>query len=404
VKILWVTSVFLHPTTRGGQIRTLEMLKQLHRRHEIHYLALANPDEPEGVERSPEYSTQAHPIPYRIASKSSPAFYAQLVTGLFSPVPVVVFRKRSAEARRRIAELLEREHFDSVVCDFLTPSINMPRLDNCVLFQHNVETMIWRRYVETSHNPIRKAYMKLQADRMFEYERRVCPSVRHVIAVSDLDAQLMRDMFGITNVTDIPTGVNIEYFARPAAPNSISDLVFVGSMDYMPNVDGIQYFVREILPLIRKQRPECTLTIAGRKPAAEIQTLASQVPGIRITGTVPDVRPWLWGGSVSIVPLRVGGGTRLKIYESMAAGTPVVSTTVGAEGLLIHPPDDIRIADTPEAFARECLTLLNNRAECEAVAAAGLHLVTSRFSWEQVCRQFEAILKEAAAAGVRTAQ
>lgn len=395
MKILWVTSVFLHPTTRGGQIRTLEMLKQLHRRHEIHYLALANPDEPEGVERSPEYCTQAHPILYRIADKRSPEFLKQLVAGLVSPVPVVVFRKRSAEARRRIAELLERERFDSVVCDFLTPSINMPHLDNCVLFQHNVETMIWRRYVETSHNPVRKAYMKLQANRMFEYERRVCRSVRHVIAVSDLDAQLMRDMFGIRNVTAVPTGVNIEYFARPASPESVSDLVFVGSMDYMPNIDGVQYFVREILPLIRKQRSQCTLTIVGRKPPAEIESLALQDPHIRITGTVPDVRPWLWGGAVSIVPLRVGGGTRLKIYESMAARTPVVSTTVGAEGLLIHPPGDIRIADTPETFASQCLALLNNPAEREAVAASGLHLVTSRFSWDQVCRQFETILEQA---------
>ena len=126
MKILWVTSVFLHPTTRGGQIRTLEMLKHLHKRHEIHYVALANPDEAEGPARAPEYSTKAYPVSYRIADKRSPKFFAQLVEGLLSPVPVVVFRKRSAAVKALISDLVAREHFDSIVCDFLTPSINAP--------------------------------------------------------------------------------------------------------------------------------------------------------------------------------------------------------------------------------------------------------------------------------------
>jgi sugar transferase (PEP-CTERM/EpsH1 system associated) len=393
MKILWVTSVFLHPTTRGGQIRTLEMLKHLHKRHEIHYIALANPDDAEGPARAPEYSTKAYPVSYRIANKRSPKFFAQLVEGLLSPVPVVVFRKRSSEVKTLIGNLLEREHFDSVVCDFLTPSINIPKLDDCVLFQHNVETMIWRRYVETSTNPIRRAYMRLQAARMFEYERCVCRSVRHVIAVSDVDAEMMREMFDVAGVTAVPTGVDVEYFAPPAAVKPAGDLVFVGSMDYMPNVDGILYFTREVLPLIHARRPDCTLTIVGRKPPSEIRSLAATDQRIRVTGTVPDVRPYLWGSSISIVPLRIGGGTRLKIYESMAAAVAVVSTTIGAEGLVIHPPRDSRIGDTPREFAEHCLELLGNPEDRHQIATAGRDLVTKRFSWDQVCRDFEAILE-----------
>jgi polysaccharide biosynthesis protein PslH len=392
MKVLWVSSVFLHPTTRGGQIRTLEMLMHLHRRHEIHYVALANPDEPEGPARASEYATKVYPIPYRIADKRSPRFFVQLLQGLISPVPVVIFRKKSAEVRRVVRDLIASEHFDAIVCDFLTPSVNMPRVEDCVLFQHNVETMIWRRYIETSANPLRKAYMQLQASRMFAYERRICQAVRNVIAVSEVDAQLMRDMFGVTAVSDVPTGVNIEYFARERTSEQPSDLVFVGSMDYMPNVDGVLYFTREILPLIRKSRPDCSVTVVGRKPPREILAIAEQDPNVRITGTVPDVRPYLWSSDVSIVPLRVGGGTRLKIYESMAAGTAVVSTTVGAEGLAIHPPTDIRIADTPETFAAECLRLLGNPGERQAVADAALHMVSTCFSWDQVCRKFEQML------------
>ena len=393
MKILWVTSVFLHPTTRGGQIRTLEMLKRLHRRHEIHFVALANPDEPEGPARASEYSSKSYPVPYRIADKRSPRFLAQLVGGLLSPVPVVISRKQSAAARKQISSLLKKESFDSVVCDFLTPSINMPELDGCVLFQHNVETMIWRRYAETAANPVRRAYMATQARRMLAYESRVCRSVRHVIAVSDVDAQLMRKLFGAQSVTPVPTGVDTEFFAPDKPVENKGDLVFVGSMDYMPNVDGILYFAREVLPKIHARRPECTLTVVGRKPPAEIRSLASSDARIRVTGTVPDVRPYLWGSSISIVPLRIGGGTRLKIYESMAAGAAVVSTTIGAEGLAVNPPCDIRIGDTPQVFAAQCLELLNHPIERETLAAAGRDLVTRRFSWEQVCGEFEQVLR-----------
>jgi glycosyltransferase involved in cell wall biosynthesis len=203
----------------------------------------------------------------------------------------------------------------------------------------------------------------------------------------------MRETFDITNVSAVPTGVDLEYFTRPGNPEPASDLVFVGSMDYMPNVDGVLYFVSEILPRIRACR-DCSLTVVGRKPPREIVALGDSDPAIRITGTVPDVRPYLWGSSVSIVPLRVGGGTRLKIYESMAAATAVVSTTIGAEGLVIHPPKDIRIADTPEAFAQECVHLLENPAERAALAQAGWQLVSSRFSWAQVCQEFEQILEQ----------
>src|SRR5690606_18159112 len=127
----------------------------------------------------------------------------------------------------------------------------------------------------------------------------------------------------VINVSAVPTGVDVEYFARPERPAFVSDLVFVGSMDYMPNVDGVLYFVREILPIIHAQRPDCTFTVVGRKPPKEIEAIAERDARIRVTGTVPDVRPYLWGAAVSVVPLRVGGGTRLKIYESMAAGTAV---------------------------------------------------------------------------------
>jgi glycosyltransferase involved in cell wall biosynthesis len=170
------------------------------------------------------------------------------------------------------------------------------------------------------------------------------------------------------------------------------DLVFLGSMDWLPNIDGVEYFVREILPLIRKRVPACTLAIVGRTPSAAIRALAQRDPGIQVTGTVADVRPWLWSAKVSIVPLRIGGGTRLKIYESMAAGTPTVSTSIGAEGLDVSHPANIRLADTAAGFADQCIELLENAQERERLAAEALALVTAHFSWDVVTTEFERLL------------
>jgi glycosyltransferase involved in cell wall biosynthesis len=293
--------------------------------------------------------------------------------------------------RDQIAQLIGTIRFDSLVCDFLTPAPNFPDMSKVVLFQHNVETMIWRRHVEQSPDPLRKAYFRSQSDRMFSCERDLCRAAARVIAVSPLDAALMQQMFGV-NAVSVPTGVDLDYFRRPAdAPHS-TDLVFVGSMDWLPNTDGVHYFVREVLPLIRQRKPDCTLAIVGRAPTPDILALAQQDPLIQVTGTVPDVRPYLWGATASIVPLRIGGGTRLKIYESMAAGTATVSTTIGAEGLDVTHPDNIRLADTSQAFADECLALLLDAAQRQSVTAAALYLVSSRFGWDAITDEFEKLL------------
>ena len=203
----------------------------------------------------------------------------------------------------------------------------------------------------------------------------------------------MRELFGVVNVSPIPTGVDVEFFRRPPQVSPKADIVFLGAMDWMPNIDGVQYLVQEILPLIRKRLPACTLVVVGRSPSAAVRALAERDPAVQVTGTVPDVRPWLWGSQVSVVPLRIGGGTRLKIYESMAAGTATVSTTVGAEGLDVSHPANIRLADTPSEFAGQCIELLENQQERERLAAEALNRVTTRFSQDVVVAQFERLLQ-----------
>jgi len=390
VKILWVKTDFLHPTTRGGQIRTLEMVRRLHTRHELHYLAFDDPDNPEGLRRAGEYSAKQYTVSHMAPARGSLAFAGQVAKGLVSSLPVAVSRWTSPAMRRRISELMRAENFDAVVCDFLAPAANFEDPSQYVLFQHNVETVIWQRHAQNASDPLRKAYFGLQAKRMFQFEHKVCRAASSVIAVSEADAKTMRTMFGVSRVSSVPTGVDVEYFSPgPTSGESTADLVFVGSMDWMPNSDGMLWFVREVLPFIRAKNPGCTVAIVGRQPGPEIRALADEDPKIQVTGTVPDVRPYLWGSTVSIVPLRIGGGTRLKIYEAMAAGTAVVSTTVGAEGLSVESPVHLRLADEPAAFAEACLELLEDTSARTLMVDAARELVCSRLSWDHAVVHFE---------------
>jgi glycosyltransferase involved in cell wall biosynthesis len=399
MKILWANTNLLHPTTKGGQIRTLEMLRILRRCHEIHYVTFSDPRNPAPLRSSGEYSAYVHSVPRRSVSKTSLAFCGEVVRGIFSPEPVATERHRSGKMSSLISRLLARERFDRVVCDHLAPASHFADLSRCLLFQHNVETAIWRRRAEQASDPVRRWYLRGQAERMSTFESRVSRAAGHVVAVSPADAELMRQWFGVSRISEIPTGVNLEFFAAPASSPAVADLVFVGSMDWSPNIHGIRFFLTDVLPIIRRRRPHCSLAIVGRMPPADIRGWARRDSRILVTGTVPDVRPYLWGSAVSIVPLYIGGGTRLKIYESMAARVPVVSTSVGAEGLDVRPPDNIRIADTAEAFAEECLTLLENATERDRLASAACDMVSSRYSWATVAKRFEEILERAPCLG-----
>jgi glycosyltransferase involved in cell wall biosynthesis len=394
MKILWIKTDFLHPTTRGGQIRTLETLRELHRDHEIHYVGYETPGQPEGPARAQEYCTRSYSLPHDVPPKTSPRFAVQLVQGLFSPLPVAVSRYRTAIMRETVDRLLRQIRFDSVVCDFLFPAPNVADLSRAVLFQHNVETMIWRRHVANASDPIRRWYLQQQADRMFHYERQVCRQAGFVVAVSEKDESVMRSEFGIDHVANVPTGVDVVHFTAPAGATTIPfDLVFVGSMDWMANIDGAQWFFDHVLPRIRQQRPDCRIALVGRDPAPKLRERAAAT-GVTVTGTVPDVRPYLWGAVASIVPLRIGGGTRLKIFEAMAAGCPVVSTTIGAEGLPVDHGTHLWIADEPEDFAHGCIQLLTDADRRRSLATVARQLVTDRFSWTASARLFAEFLDQ----------
>lgn len=392
--LLWLKTELLHPIDKGGKIRTYQMLKHLKAHHRVTYLTLddgtAAADTPA---RAAEYCHELVRVPFAPPAKGSVAFFADLARNVVSPLPYAVARYRSTPMREAIRTAVRTGAVDLVVCDFLTPSINIP--DDLgvpvLLFQHNVEAAIWQRHTAVASNPVRKAYMREQWRRMKRFEQRECRRVDHVVAVSDADRTTFEREYGVTSVSAVATGVDTDYFQpSPERARHPDQLVFTGSMDWMPNEDGIGWFVREVLPIVRASLPHTQLSIVGRNPTPAVSALADVAPGVRVTGTVPDIRPYLEEAAVVLVPLRVGGGTRLKIFEAMAMECPIVSTTIGAEGLPVADGEDIRIADSAADFAAATVALLRNPPEAARMGAAAAAQVRQRFGWERVTADFGA--------------
>jgi len=390
MRILWIKTELLHPVDKGGRIRTYQMLRALARRHQITYLCLDDGSgAADATELAHQYAQEVVVVPFRPPAKGSLFFSWGLLLNLFSPLPYAIARYRSPTLRDRIRQLAAGA--DLVVCDFLTPSLNVP--DGLpapiVLFQHNVEATIWKRYVAVPQNPLRRAYFRLQWRRMRRHEAAECRRFAHVVAVSTVDADVLRSEYAVSSVGFVPTGVDIEYFSpRAQRRRNGRELVFVGSMDWMPNDDGIRWFAAEVFSRVRERLADVRLVVVGRSPAARLRELAARDPAIEVTGTVDDVRPYLERAALSIVPLRIGGGTRLKIYEAMATGVPVVSTSIGAEGLPLRHGEHLLIADSPEEQAGAICALLDEPTRAARLAANALRYVKEHCSWDAVAEHF----------------
>ena len=400
MRILWLKTELLHPVDKGGRIRTYNMLRELKRDHEITYLALDDgASGPNEKKLATEYCHELICVPHRTAPKFSSAFYRELVANLASPLPYFMKKYESKGMRREIERLLKEQTFDVMVCDFLQPSVNVPaHLDVAtVLFQHNVEAMIWKRHYEIQKNPVKRAFLYDQWRKTWRYERSACRKFDLVVAVSAADEKQMREEYGLKRAAAVPTGVDIDYFSPSGAiaPEN-HNIVFTGSMDWLPNEDAMQYFIRELLPLVRKEIPDVTLTVVGRNPYASLVELSKSDKSIVVTGRVDDVRPYIEKAAVYVVPIRIGGGTRLKIYEAMSMGKPVVSTTVGAEGLPVTNNEELVLADSASDFAAALIRVFRDREWAAALGERAAKLVREKFGWRGVAESFAALCAEAA--------
>lgn len=400
-KLLWIKADELYPLNSGGKIRTYNMMVQLKNHYDITYFTLKE----SGTAATPnitDYSDHQVFAEWKDNKSSKISVLTDVAKNvLTTSLPYVIDKYTTDTIQQTLRKLLESSEFDVVVCDFLSLSVNLtalPKKKNTtyVLFQHNVESYIWERHYKNAGNPGSKIFYKNQWERFAAFERKTCQWFDGVIAVSDFDKDVFKNEFGLTNVLGhVETGVNLDFFAEIPRKPVDNSLVFLGSMDWMPNIDGIEDFIKHCYPMIKKAVPEVTLTILGRNPPDKIIQLGEADDSITVTGTVDDVRPYLAASTASIVPLRIGGGTRIKIFETMAAGLPVISTTIGAEGLPITHDENIMIADEHEQFAEAAVSLLKDNTKATEIANNGYRLVKENYSWQTVTQDFVDMLNTA---------
>jgi polysaccharide biosynthesis protein PslH len=405
VRVLWVKAGKLLPVDTGGKIRSYNILRRLAQNQnqsedKASPLTLLSYY---GGKRDLEYEAalpQQFPhaqVVYTAATDSEGLRgVADYLRKLPRVAPYSVSKFTHPAVRKLIANQLASGQFDVAVCDFLAPSLNFPaKLPiPCLLFQHNVESALWRRMATTESHPLRKLAYKLEAARMSRYERRTLARFHHIVAVSENDRQQMMEMDPSCDITVNPTGVDTQQF-QVAPPSSAAPprIVFTGSMDWEPNIDAMEYFCAEIWPRVLAEFPHAIFQIVGRTPFSRVQRLASK--SVVVTGTVPSVTNYLRDATVVVVPLRIGGGTRLKIYEAMAMGKALVSTSIGAEGLTFENGRDLLLADEAHLFADAILLLLRDAQVRRRFEQAAVHLA-AKFDWSVVASQFAEVLRRMA--------
>jgi glycosyltransferase involved in cell wall biosynthesis len=398
MRVVWVKMGGLWPSTTGGRVRSLQIISELSRRHEVSVITThGQGDDPEGLARRLSSCERVISLPYLVPKRGTAAFAGALARSWASPFPVDLWKWHVPEVRDQVAALMAGG-VDLCIADFLFAAMNVPMggTTPVVLFEHNVEYQIWQRLAALESHPVRRVLFEIEWRKLRAREADACHRADLTIAVSEDDRRRLEQIAPGIRAASIPTGVDTDFFTPDPAAERPAHLVFSGSMDWHPNEDAVLHFVNAILPRIRAEIPDATFTIVGRNPTARVRELSSHA-GISVTGTVDDVRPEIAAGAVYVVPLRAGGGTRLKIFEALAMARAVVSTTVGAEGLGITPGRHFVSADEPATFAREVIGLLRDPERRRRIGDTGRSLVETCYSWPTIGRAFEQRCEEVVA-------
>ena len=404
MKILFLTPQTPYPPRQGAALRNWGFISQLMSRHEITVLTFSpSPSPPTGGGARPADAPdplRAHcdlfsvPLPVR-------SWRERLRDMLIPRQPDMALRLVSEAYAHRLTDLLSRRRFDVALVggiemapylDILMAARPRPR----ILFDNlNCEFLLQKRaFLTDIRSPVHwpgAAYSWVQWHRLRRYEAAVCRRADRVIAVSDGDAASLRRLVPGLDVAVIPNGVDTSTYPFVLSPPESHTLVFTGTMDFRPNVDAMLWFTRRVFPRIRAEAPTVHLDIVGQRPHRRLERLRKD-PAITLTGWVEDVRPHIASAAVYIAPLRIGGGTRLKLLEAMAMGKAVVSTRLGAEGYPVSHGRELWLADSPADFAAAVLALLRSPQRRVELGKAARAFVERRYDWRIIAPRLETIL------------
>ncbi len=409
--ILILTPQFPYPPHQGTTIRNYNLIKGLAQSHRVHLLSFGEPEMSRGTPLDDLCcSVQVIRPPQRSTSQ-------RLKSLLLTRLPDMAQRLPSTQFAAALAVTLDRERPSVVQVEgielapylFQTTTYRGEGARPLAVFDdHNAEYLLQKRAFETDLRqvwPPRRAsirrlagaaYSLVQWQRLRRYERQACQAADRVVAVSEIDAGVLRALSPGLEPVVVPNGVDMQLYTGPlpALPEgqgpSASDLVFVGKMDFRPNVDAVLWFVTEVLPLIRRKAPRTRFWVVGQNPHARLAPLAND-PGVKLTGWVEDPRPYIAGAGVYVIPLRIGGGTRLKVLEAMAMSKAIVSTALGCEGFDLVPSQDLVVADSPAAFSAAVLELLQDAGRRNRLGRAAHRFAMTRYDWLMIVPRMEAI-------------
>lgn len=396
LRVLVVDEWIPLPLDSGKKIRTFQLLSPLARRHSITYLCYADVRREAGkIAKMEEAGFRMVCVPPVRKFDTPVKLAAGVLANFLRPAPLAV-RKHYSRPFQQVLDRLATEHrLDLIHCEwthyaqFVRQLRDRPRF----LCAHNVESMHWERFVRVARNPLRRAILRLESLKMARFERRAIAEFDHVAAVSTEDVERMKASFGAHSADVIPNGVDMEFYAAVNHSGNGESLIYCASMDSFVNQDAVFYFVERILPKILEKKPQVRFMIVGRSPPPAIRRLAGD--HISVSGSVDDIRPFLGSATASVVPLRIAGGSRLKILESIAAGLPVVSTSIGAEGLRLQAGSQLLIANDESSFASQCVRLLDQSHLREQLVRAGRVQLKEKYEWKSIVPLVEAAWQRA---------
>lgn len=403
MRILVVDEEIPFPLNSGKRLRTFNLLKHLALRHEIIFVCRQH----EATETTDRQALEQVGIktvvaPHLIPKKEGFKFYLALFANLFSKYPYSVSSHYSKQLIDIIRHAMQKNLFDLIHCEWTPYAVNLrPFLPvPSVVVAHNVEAMIWQRNFEVEPNLLKKWYIYFQWKKMERFERNSFSLFTRTVAVSEQDKGVIAQWIPEDQIDVVQNGVDVDYFKPSDIPEKPHSLVFTGAMDWRPNVDCMLYFLDEIWPLVLQSFPDSTLTIAGRRPMDALKKHVVNTRSVVLTGTVDDIRTFIEKASIYIVPLRVGGGSRLKILEAFSMYKPVVSTSVGAEGLEVMPGRDLLLADDPQSFAAAIGRLFQDADLRKRLGFSGRVLVEKNYQWKVLSEKLEKTWEKASIEGV----
>jgi len=376
--------------TFGGSLRIYHILEHLCSHHDVTVAGFSTPEEEkELIKNFPVLAGKTHFVedPYVNSSR-----YRMLIKSIFSSHSLYYLYTRSEQLQQKLDQILKTDTFDVIQCEF--PVMGMYQFKSTavkIIDSHNVEYDNFKRMAKVK-NPLKKLFYHLESFKFYKEETAACREMDALFVTSERDISIFDESVPAVPKYLIPNGVDDVYFYPTKTIPKPHSMVFVGMMKYVPNYDGISFFLDEIFPKILAVFPDTTITIVGKNPPKSIANRANK--NIIITGFVEDTRPYMHEASVYVVPLRMGGGTRLKIMETLASKIPLVTTSIGCEGIDMEHSKHAMIADKPGEFANAVIELFANKELCKNLTKTGYELVINKYRWKSIGKQMDRAYEE----------